>query len=150
MSACLRPEAEAGYDRAMPRASALAFYGFASLVVLDIVLIGWLNPNHDRVIFWVMLVVVFGGLATGALLIGRSLHRGRGFGAAYAYLSVLTGLIVVGAILQSVSGEPNGPQPEGVLQIARLMSGGYLLLMWVVVVWDSSPSRRKGSIGVSG
>src|SRR5881394_3506722 len=126
----------------MQRPAAIAFYGFAAVILVDMMLVGWLNPDHGAVYFWLMLVVWCGGLLVGALLIARKLQRGGSFGAAYAYLGALTGMVILGAVMQFARADaPAAPTRLRPLQVARAISGICLLATWIVVIWDSRRSR---------
>ena len=75
------------------RASALAFYGFAVIVAIDIALAAAFNPDRGETGFWIMLAVIFGGLLVWSLWIARRLRKGKGVVAAYSLLGILTGLV---------------------------------------------------------
>ncbi len=132
--------------------SAWVFFGFAGLLAIDMVLAGVFNPDNKKVEFWVMLAVIFGGLLVWMTWIGRRLRRGVGVIAAYACLGSMSGLVLIGAMVQLAGGYPETTPFRGmkVLSVARLVSGLYVVLAWAILVWESlsqgeHAGRKKGS-----
>jgi hypothetical protein len=44
------------------RRSALAFFAFAGLIAVDIVLVAAFNPDRGQLDFWIKLIIIFGSL----------------------------------------------------------------------------------------
>jgi len=126
--------------------SALAYLGFAVVITIDTVLIGSFNPDRATVEFWIKLVVIDGGLLVWSLWIAHRLNRGTGVVAAYSLLGLITGLVLIGFLIQLVVGYRETPPFPGmrVLSIARIASGLYLLFAWVVLLWESFSTSRSG------
>jgi polyferredoxin len=79
-----------------------------------------------------------------ALWIARRLYRGRGVAAAYWFLSCLTGLVLIGAIIVYAANHPAPPPFPGIriLSTARIISGLFLVFTWIVLIVDSIAARR--------
>jgi hypothetical protein len=128
--------------RAYPR-SAAVFYGFALLIVADTVLAGTLNPDRGEVEFWIKAVVILGSLLAWAVWIGRRLSRGAGVVAANAFLGCLSALVLIGTLMALTGGYPAATPFPGmkVMSTARAISGLYVLVAWVVLVWETLARR---------
>jgi hypothetical protein len=126
-------------------ASALAFYGLAIIVAIDIALAGTFNPDRGEFGFWIMLVIIFGGVLVWSVWIARRLSRGKGALAAYSLLGILTGLVGIGALIQLTRGYPETTPFPGMraLSIARIVSGAYLIVLWIAVIRDSVRSAGR-------
>jgi hypothetical protein len=121
------------------RTSAIAFYGYALIVAIDIALAAALNPDRGEVGFWIMLVIIFGGMLVWSLWIARRLSKGKGVVAAYSLLGILSGLVGIGALIQLTRGysEPAPFPGMRALSIARIVSEVYLIVLWAAVIRDS-------------
>ena len=125
--------------------SACAFFGFAVLIAVDSILIGAFNPDNKEVGFWIMLAIVFGGLLLWVTWIGWRLRHGNGVVAAYACLGSISGLVLIGAMVQLAHGCPETTPFRGMkaLAAARLVSALYILLAWVILVWETAPLSKR-------
>jgi hypothetical protein len=119
--------------------SALVFLGFALVVAVDSVLAGSFNPDRGTAVFWIELVIFFGGLLVWSLWIARWLSRGTGAVAAYCFLGLITGCALISLLIQLGGGFAETTPFPGIraLSIARACSGLYLLFAWVVLVWET-------------
>jgi len=127
--------------------SARVFYGFALVVLVDSVLAAEFNPSRHETFFQFELVTINGGLFVGLLWIARRLSRGAGVAAAYWLLGILSGLVVIGAMIQMTGSYPETKPFAGMqlMSAARAASGLYVLLVWGVLVRDSVLKRSRKS-----
>jgi hypothetical protein len=142
-------EMRASIEPAPRPRSALVFLGFALVIAIDTALVGSLNPDRATIQFWIKLVIIDGGLLLWSLWIAHRLRRGTGVVAAYSFLGSITGLVLIGFLIQLVAGYGQAPPFPGmrVLSVARIASGLYLLFAWVVLLWETlSRSRRSGRV----
>ncbi len=105
--------------RVMQTLAAFSFYGFAGLLLFDMIWATAFYPEVRDAVFWTMLVVTFGQIFFWAAWIGGRLRRGLGSRAALIFMSVVSTFVF---IANQVSAN------------LRLVTGAWLLLMWPFVI----------------
>ena len=131
--------------RAHRPATAVVFLGFVFLILTDSVLVGVFNPDRNQGGFWIELAIVCGGFLMWAAFIWIRLRQGKGVVAAYGFLSLLTAMIGIGAIIEASGGYPPQPDFPGwrILYVARVGSGLFVIMAFIVIVTESLKSDTR-------
>src|SRR6266478_384931 len=124
-----------------------AFYGFAGLLAVDICVLGMKNPDRGTVVFWIMLWLTFGQFFIWTLIAADRISRGRGRGLGVALVGIITFLIIIGALFEwGNKSLPSKSTRWNVLEVLRLLSAIYVLLLWVSLLQDwARRGQDKGS-----
>jgi hypothetical protein len=120
----------------------MSFFFFGVLLLIDAVAGTIYYPENRDFVFWFNLALTFGTLSFWAFLISRKIAVGKGLNAAIIYLSILTFLCVLGAIITAFAAPKPPAHPSTLMQILRFFSAGYALYLWGAV-FDFRIRRQK-------
>jgi hypothetical protein len=125
------------------RISSRAFVGFALMIAIDSALAARFNPDRHEVDFWIKLVIIFGGMLVWSVWIARRPLKGKAVAGAFSLLGIVTTLIAIGALISLTAGYPDAEPFPGrqVMATARILSGLYVLVVWVALIWDLRRAR---------